>query len=145
MTRTWSLGRAAPEVQTAYNDVMSIFYKVMDSLKIGEQTSKYQVMTLDHFEERGHPTQRNKPGTMEGYVHSLGHGIGLNVHESYVIGHRNQGDAFEVGNVFTIEPGLYYPDRGYGVRVEDTVYASPDGRLMTLTDMPKDLILPLRG
>jgi Xaa-Pro aminopeptidase len=50
---------------------------------------------------------------------------------------------FQVGNVLTIEPGLYYPDRGYGVRVEDMVYIDDDGQMVMLTDFHKDLVLPL--
>jgi Xaa-Pro aminopeptidase len=49
-----------------------------------------------------------------------------------------------VGNVFSIEPGLYYPDRGFGVRVEDTVYVGENGELVTLTDFPKTLVLPIQ-
>ncbi|MBN1966943.1 MAG: M24 family metallopeptidase, partial [Anaerolineae bacterium] len=47
------------------------------------------------------------------------------------------------GNVFTIEPGLYYPDRGFGVRIEDTVYLNDAGELEILTDCPYDLVIQL--
>jgi Xaa-Pro aminopeptidase len=49
------------------------------------------------------------------------------------------------GTVFTIEPGLYYPDRGMGVRIEDTVWMKPDGELETLVDFPKDLVIKIPG
>ena len=49
------------------------------------------------------------------------------------------------GMVFTIEPGLYYPDRGMGVRIEDTVWMKPDGELETLVDFPKDLVIKIPG
>jgi Xaa-Pro aminopeptidase len=49
------------------------------------------------------------------------------------------------GTVFAIEPGLYYPDLAFGVRVEDTVYFDEQGQLHTLTDFPHELVLPLRG
>jgi len=143
MTRTWVLGHATPEVQTAYDQVMHIFHETSNALKVGEPTNKYQIMTLDYFESLGHPTQRSKPGTMEGYVHSLGHGLGMNIHESPGFGEKSSATV-QVGNVVTIEPGLYYPDRGFGVRVEDTVYIAPDGSVQTLTDFPYDLVLPLR-
>ncbi|GAB4544320.1 MAG: hypothetical protein OHK0023_00930 [Anaerolineae bacterium] len=143
MTRTWCLGRAAPEVQAAYDDVMAIFHKVMETLQVGEPTNKYQKMTLDYFEERGHPTQRSQPGTMNGYVHSLGHGIGLNVHEAPGFGEFSA-SIIQAGSVFTVEPGLYYPERGYGVRVEDSVYFDESGTLHRLTDFRYDLVVPLK-
>ena len=100
-------------------------------------------MTLDFFEARGHKTQRSHPGTQEGYVHSLGHGIGLNVHEAPAISERSKNQV-QAGNVITIEPGLYYPDRGWGVRVEDAVYVDAQGSLHKLTDFPYDFVLPVK-
>jgi Xaa-Pro aminopeptidase len=47
------------------------------------------------------------------------------------------------GTVFTIEPGLYYPEQGLGVRIEDTFYMRPDGELEILVDFPRDLVLEL--
>ena len=143
MTRTWSLGCAAEDVQAAYDDVMVAFRMVMDALRVGEPTSRYQVMVLDYFEGRGHATQRSQPGTMNGYVHSLGHGIGLNVHEAPTFGEKSK-HVLQVGNAFTVEPGLYYPERGYGVRVEDSVYIDESGAVQRLTDFPYDLVVPLR-
>jgi Xaa-Pro aminopeptidase len=49
------------------------------------------------------------------------------------------------GSVITVEPGLYYPDRGLGVRIEDTVWIRPDGVLETLVEFPKDLVLKMQG
>jgi Xaa-Pro aminopeptidase len=47
--------------------------------------------------------------------------------------------------VFTVEPGLYYPERRMGVRLEDTLYARPDGSFETLAEYPLDLVLPIQG
>jgi Xaa-Pro aminopeptidase len=76
-------------------------------------------------------------------VHGLGHGLGLNVHEAPQFGLYTPSSNLAPGNVFAIEPGLYYPDRGFGVRIEDTVYLDQDGSPHTLTDFPYDLVLPL--
>jgi Xaa-Pro aminopeptidase len=65
---------------------------------------------IDTFAERGYGS-----GT-RGFVHNLGHGIGLEVHEAPSLG--PSGGVLSPGNVITIEPGLYYPDAG-GVRLED--------------------------
>jgi Xaa-Pro aminopeptidase len=51
----------------------------------------------------------------------------------------------EVNSVFTVEPGLYYPDREIGVRLEDTVWLRPDGELETLVEYPMDLVVPIPG
>jgi Xaa-Pro aminopeptidase len=49
------------------------------------------------------------------------------------------------GVVITIEPGLYYPDKNLGVRLEDTLWVRPDGIFEVLADYPQDLVLPMKG
>jgi Xaa-Pro aminopeptidase len=145
VTRTWCIDHAPDEVQAAYDTVMGAFETALNTYAgVGQPTYRMQESVLDYFEGQGHPTIRSHSGTTEGFVHSLGHGIGLKVHESPRITHLSQDDVFEVGNVITIEPGLYYPERGFGVRVEDALYVDGNGSLVTLTDFRKDLILPLR-
>jgi Xaa-Pro aminopeptidase len=141
MTRTFCLGRARPDVQHAYNQVMQAFTVVMDSLEVGKETSTYQNLVCDIFEEHGHKTVRNDPGTEEGYVHSLGHGIGLQIHSNPRFSTYSD-ETVQPGQVFTIEPGLYYPDQGYGVRIEDSVYVAADGTIHSLTPYSKNLIIP---
>jgi Xaa-Pro aminopeptidase len=145
MTRTWSIGYARPEVQKAYDEVMTAFNAVVDALKVGEKASRYQEITLDVLEEFGHPTVRSHPGTTNGYIHSIGHGVGIEIHESPRFSLNNNDDVLKVGNVVTIEPGVYYPEKGFGIRIEDTIYAAEDGTFHSLTPMTKDLVLPLKG
>ena len=144
MTRTWSIGYATDEVQEIYNVVQEAFDRAIESTKAGSPTGNAQEAVLDYFESLGHPTTRSHPGTDVGYVHSLGHGIGLNIHEAPRVNHIHK-DMFEIGNVVTIEPGLYYPDKGYGVRIEDAIYIDENGAVITLTDFHKELVLPLKG
>jgi Xaa-Pro aminopeptidase len=47
--------------------------------------------------------------------------------------------------VFTFEPGLYYPDKGIGVRIEDTLLVDTDGSIRPLVEYPTDLVLPVSG
>lgn len=145
MTRTWCIGYAPDAVRRAYNEVMTAFDIAVEQFAVGKPTAEMQIAVQDYFESLGHPTLRNTPGTNVGYVHSLGHGVGLNIHESPRIAHNVKDDIFAAGNVITIEPGLYYPEQGFGVRIEDMLIVTPRGELVSLTDMPKDLILPLRG
>jgi Xaa-Pro aminopeptidase len=136
-TRTWCIGYAPEDVQEIYSQVMDAFDIAVDSFRIGQPTHMLQEAVLDYFESKGHPTPRSQPGTMEGYVHSLGHGVGLNIHERPSITHVQKTDTFQPGNVITIEPGLYYPERGFGVRVEDLCYVDERGQLVHLTDFHK--------
>ena len=145
MTRTWCIGYAPPEVQAAYDDVMEAFDRSLEAFSIGKPTHQMQEVVQDFFEDKGHPTLRSDNKTNKGYVHSLGHGIGIHVHESPSISHTRKDDIFQVGNVVTIEPGLYYPDDGFGVRVEDLFIVTEQGELISLTPFKKDLVLPLNG
>lgn len=145
MTRTWCIGYAPEAVQQTYDTVMTAFDIATEAFAVNKPTHRMQEAVLDYFESNGHPTLRSQPGTLAGYVHGLGHGIGLKIHEDPRISHLSDRDIFQVGNVFTIEPGLYYPDKGFGVRVEDSVYVADDGSLVTLTNFHKDLVIPLKG
>lgn len=146
MTRTWCLGFATDEVQEAYDQTKEIFDRVLAQMEIGRPTRDYQIMTCDHYEAHGHRTVRSHPGAEEGYVHSLGHGIGLEIHEGPRFSH-GEGDKTVLlpGHVVTIEPGLYYPSRGYGVRVEDAIAFNEAGEMVWLTDYPYDLVVPMNG
>lgn len=143
MTRTWCIGYAPPEVQEAYDTVMEAFDISVESFGLNKPTHLMQEAVLDHYEGKGHPTIRSDPRTMEGYIHTLGHGVGIDIHESPSISHTRRDDVFQIGNVLTIEPGLYYPDRGYGVRVEDLFVIDESGALVSLSSFRKDLVIPL--
>jgi len=145
MTRTWCIGYAPDEVQEAYNQVMEAFDIALETFGVDKPTHLAQEAVQDYFESHGHPTLRSDPRTGEGYVHSLGHGIGLRIHERPNMSHQMKDDVFQRGNVITIEPGLYYPERGFGIRVEDALLVDDNGELETLTSFHKSLVLPLRG
>lgn len=144
MTRTWCIGYAPPEVQALYDTVMAAFDIATEAYGLNKPTHMMQEAVLDYFEREGHPTARARPDTMEGYLHSLGHGVGIDIHEGPSISHLRRDDVFQVGNVLTIEPGLYYPERGYGVRVEDLFIVDDKGELISLSPFRKDLVIPLR-
>ncbi len=145
-TRTWCIGYAPEAVQQAYADVMAAFQAALDAYaEPGQPAHTLQDAVLDVFESRGHPTPRSQPGSSVGYVHSLGHGVGLNIHERPSLHHLVTTDLLQIGNLLTIEPGLYYPERGFGVRVEDTFIIDETGALVSLTTFRKDLVLPLEG
>jgi len=145
VTRTWCPGHASPALTAAHETVLRAFQAALDAYEEpGQPTRALQEAVLDCFEAAGHPTPRSHPGTDVGYVHSLGHGLGLAIHERPSLSHLGE-DRLQVGNVFSIEPGLYYPEQGYGLRLEDTVCIDEAGALLTLTDFHKRLLLPLTG
>lgn len=145
MTRTWSLGYATDEVLLAWEECKEIFDRAVASLAVGQPCQRYQIMTCEYFESKGHKTPLNHPGTQEGYVHSLGHGIGLDVHEEPRLSHVAGNDTLlQPGHVISVEPGLYYPERGFGVRIEDSFAFSEAGELINLTQFPYDLVIAMK-
>ena len=144
-TRTWCLGYAPQAVSDLYDLVKSVYYQVVSELEVGQNAAKYQNRTCDLFEQLGHDTIRKEPGTEAGYVHSLGHGVGLNIHEKPWFSREDDpSNALLPGSVFTIEPGLYYPNKGMGVRLEDTYYVTNEGDFRKFVDYPMDLVLPMK-
>jgi Xaa-Pro aminopeptidase len=146
MTRTFAIDYAPPELEKVYADVLGAFNAVVGEFEAGAPTKPYQTMVCDYFAARGHETIATKYPIEEGFIHSLGHGLGLEIHEDFGFPSlADRGDVLVPGAVFTVEPGLYYPSKGYGVRIEDTYWCRPDGQFESLTDFSKDLVIPLRG
>ena len=145
-TRTWSLGYATPEAQKLYDEVHAVYDKVVENLDLNVNFREYQKMTCEEFHKLGHNTPMHTEGALtEGYVHSLGHGLGLNVHERPVSRHTASDDnILKPGVVITIEPGLYYPEQGMGFRIEDTYWVRPDGTFEKLAEYPYDFVLEMK-
>jgi Xaa-Pro aminopeptidase len=144
-TRTWSLGYATPDAQKLYDEVRTVYNKVVENLDLNAPFKDYQRLVCEEYEKNGHPTPLHTPAPMEGYVHSLGHGVGLNIHERPWSGLTATDDnILKPGVVMTIEPGLYYPDKGMGVRIEDTYYVRPDGKMEILAEYPYDFVLTMK-
>jgi len=145
-TRTWSLGYATPQAQELYNQVKEIYEKLSDNFDLNAPFRNYQQMACEYFESKGHKTPLNTKSPIEGYVHGLGHGVGLNIHERPFSSLLN-GDEHRLvpGVVITSEPGLYYPEKGMGFRIEDTLWVRPDGRMEVLADYPYDFVLPMKN
>lgn len=143
-TRTFVLGKAPAEVIDAYKTVADGQQMLIDSFKVDARTRSYETKLCKMFERRGHPTPLSTPGTKQGYIHSLGHGLGLEVHEkpTFSLAKTNK-DFIQARSLFTVEPGLYYPDKGYGVRLEDVVYINQDGAVENLSRYPKELVIEI--
>jgi Xaa-Pro aminopeptidase len=128
LTRTFCIGPIPDALQRLHDDVLDAFTRARDAMRPRTLASDYQALVCDLFEAKGYPTTRSHPKTLEGYVHSLGHGVGLEIHEkpSFALLPTNH-DLIETGDIVTIEPGLYFPERELGVRIEDTFVVTENG------------------
>ena len=122
MTRTFCIGAIPDELRTLHGHVLEAFERARDAMRPNTPSIHYHNLVCDFFEAHRYPTARSNPQTLEGYVHGLGHGVGLEIHEA-----PGRTDIIEEGDVVTIEPGLYFPDRALGVRIEDTFVVTKDG------------------
>jgi Xaa-Pro aminopeptidase len=133
MTRTFCVGPVPDELAKIHAQVLEAFELAERQMVAGTQASAYQSLVCDYFEARGYATTRSNPQTLDGYIHSLGHGVGLDIHEKPFFGLSPANkDTIEVGDIVTIEPGLYFPERAIGVRIEDTFVVNEDGRVASL-------------
>ena len=144
-TRTWSLGYATPEAQAYYDQVQEIYNKVVENLDLNAVFGDYQRITCEYFESKGHKSKLNTLAPVDGYVHSLGHGFGLDIHERPSSNLDESDNILRPGVVVAIEPGLYYPDRGMGFRIEDSYWVRPDGKIEVLAEFPYDFVLEMKN
>jgi Xaa-Pro aminopeptidase len=144
-TRTWCLGYADAETQKLHQQVLDVHHKIIKELKPNTPLKDYQTFTCELFTEMGHKTVADQYNLTEGYVHSVSHGLGLDIHESPFSGiSATERDILLPGVVFSVEPGLYYPSSGTGVRIEDSVFLNPEGKFEILADYDYKLVLPVR-
>ena len=104
-------------------------------VKSGALPSQISKKAVEILESHGFKTGNDKRGNF-GFIHSLGHGIGLDIHENPRVSLKNE-TPLEKGNVITVEPGLYYPEWG-GIRLEDIVEVQA-GSCRTITNFPSKL------
>jgi Xaa-Pro aminopeptidase len=138
LTRTFCLGEPPEHLVEFHRLCRESLDRVYESIRAGITGKELHAISCEPFEEAGYKTQLTKePGEVleEGFFHSLGHGVGLEVHEEPGLGRT--GGALIEGDVVAIEPGLYRKGFG-GCRLEDLVRVTADG-CERLTDCPYDL------
>ncbi len=110
MTRTVSKGKPDRQIIDMYEAVKEAQQIGISRIKAGVSGADAHNAVVDYFKSRGYESDTR------GFIHNLGHGVGLQVHELPTIGAA--GTTLEEGFVVTVEPGLYYPGVG-GIRLED--------------------------
>jgi Xaa-Pro aminopeptidase len=110
MTRTVVKGEPSPAIREMYDAVRAAKEHAISMLRAGAHGADLYHEVVEFFRDCGYESN------MRGFTHSLGHGVGLEVHEDPSLG--PEGGELCAGNVVTVEPGLYYPGIG-GVRLED--------------------------
>ena len=128
MTRTVVIGRATPEIRDVYNTVLSAQKAALDFLRAGVDCAEADQIARDVIDAK-------YPGT---FGHSLGHSVGLFIHEAPSLSSRGRGRAVRVGEILTVEPGIYLQGK-YGCRIEDMVAIGENG-IYNFTHSTKDLI-----
>jgi Xaa-Pro aminopeptidase len=138
MTRTFVVGEAPAELRRYYELTRESLTRSLAAVRAGAAGREIHRISCEPYERAGLPTQLSKtPGQVleEGFFHSLGHGVGLELHEAPTLGRGP--DHLLAGDVVTLEPGCYRPGFG-GCRLEDLVAVTEDGAEV-LTDFRYDL------
>lgn len=128
MTRTVVVGQASPEQKKIYNIVLEAQLAAMEAVAPGKKCCEIDRIAREIISAYGYEAN---------FGHGLGHGVGVEIHESPALNPRNQ-DELQPGMVITIEPGIYIHGWG-GVRIEDMVMVT-EGGCEILTRSGKELI-----
>lgn len=129
MTRTLLKGTPTKDLLKLYDAVRKAQIAALMAVKPGKKASDVHAAAAAVFQRMGYKTTEEG-----GFIHSVGHGLGLDIHEEPGVGPRSD-TILAPGMVITVEPGLYYKELG-GVRIEDTVLVTKTG-FANLTNVPK--------
>lgn len=134
LTRTVVRGSASEEQRKLWDTVLKGQKMALKEMKPGVEGAKLHERIKTFFKDEGYPTERVE-GRWQGFFHGTGHGLGLELHEFPRVGRTT----LKKGQVFTVEPGLYFPGLG-GVRHEDVVLVTEGGtKLLSKLAKPLEL------
>ena len=127
LTRIVAFGKVPPKIKKIYEIVYEAQQAAIETIAPGKALQQIDAVARRVIEKAGYGKQ---------FGHSLGHGIGLDIHEQPTLSAKSSG-CLEPGHVVTVEPGIYLPGVG-GVRIEDDVLVTKQGHRV-LSDLPADL------
>ena len=131
MTRTIVLGKADDDMRRLYSTVLEAQLAALDVCAEGVGCKALDTIARDIIDNAGYKGA---------FGHSLGHGVGMYIHENPRLSQGAADDSVLArGHVVTFEPGIYLPGQ-YGCRIEDMVAITPDGRVHNFTHSDKQLI-----
>lgn len=128
MTRTFIQGDVDSELAQIYDTVLQAQEYALKHIKAGMTCHEADSLAREYIKANGYDAE---------FSHSLGHGIGIDIHESPRVGENSQ-DILQAGMVISVEPGIYITGK-YGVRIEDMVVVREDG-IQNLTEYNKNTI-----
>lgn len=129
MTRTVSVGDPGDDARRMFEVVLESQRRGREAVREGVGGAEVDAVCREVIADAG---------WAEAFLHSTGHGVGLEIHEAPTVA-ATSSDTLSPGHVVTVEPGVYLTGVG-GVRIEDTVVVTPDG-CEVLTGSPKELVL----
>ncbi|MFI4977586.1 MAG: M24 family metallopeptidase [Solirubrobacterales bacterium] len=141
MTRTFVRGEISDPIAELHALALAAHERACAAVEPGVTGEELYGLACDVFEAAGHPTQRTKAAgeaLREGFYFSLGHGVGLEVHEAPILG-RGDTDSLIAGDVIAIEPGTVVAGVG-GARVEDLLIVTDDGSERLTGSFPYGLV-----
>ncbi|MBO5203510.1 MAG: aminopeptidase P family protein [Clostridia bacterium] len=131
MTRTVVIGKADDEMKKVYNTVLSAQRAALEKIHERILCREADRIARDIITDAGFG---------KCFGHSLGHGVGMYIHESPSLSQRADGDSVLCrGNVVTVEPGIYLEGK-YGCRIEDMIAIDESGNVLNFTQSPKELL-----
>jgi Xaa-Pro aminopeptidase len=131
MTRTVVIGKADEEIKKVYNTVLTAQKAALEQIHGGMLCRDADEIARSIIRDAGYG---------EAFGHSLGHGVGMFIHEApSLAGRAPETSVLEAGNVVTVEPGIYLAGK-YGCRIEDMIAINEDGSIRDFTKSPKELI-----
>jgi Xaa-Pro aminopeptidase len=140
LTRTLCVGEPPAELVEWHRHVREAQRLATEAVRPGVTGEELNRIACRYLAQQGYATRLGRDASApleEGFIHYLGHGVGLELHEAPTL--DEGGEALVPGDVFSIEPGLYRPGWG-GCRIEDLVLVTDDGYEL-LTDCPYDLVV----
>ena len=143
LTRTIPVsGKFSLRQKQVYNAVLRVLRQSIDNATIGKSLKEWQndshhMMTEEMLrlklitQAQVKKQDPDQPACRKFYMHGLGHSLGLDVHDV-----ANGQSVFRENSVFTVEPGIYLPDEGYGVRLEDNIQITKNGPVNLMSKIP---------
>ncbi len=126
ITRTYAIGKLTKRQQAVHDAVRDAQQKIIAMIAPNVTMEEYQqnvdVVMQEALQGLNLIKSADDPAYRKYFPHSIGHGLGIDVHDA-----MGRPRAFETGMVMTVEPGIYIPEEGIGVRIEDDILVTDDG------------------